>query len=104
MDMNIANAPKTTTFQMRINPEIKEKLEDIYAKNGLTLTDAINVFLQQSLNSEGLPFLVSPENAAYIKAKAAQLLMAELEKGLESGEKHGWISEKEADRLLEGDE
>lgn len=103
-NLNIATAPKTGTFQMRINPEIKEQLEGIYARNGLTLTDAINVFLQQSLNAEGLPFLVSPDNAAFMKAKAAQILMAELQKGIDSGEKHGWISEEEAYRLLEVEE
>ena len=103
-NLNVATAPKTGTFQMRINPEIKEELENIYAKNGLTLTDAINVFLQQSLNSEGLPFLVSPDNEAFMKAKAAKILMAELQKGIASGEKHGWISEDEAYRILGVDE
>ena len=99
-NLNVATAPKTGTFQMRINPEIKEQLENIYAKNGLTLTDAINVFLQQSLNTEGLPFLVSPDNEAFMKAKAAKILMAELQKGIDSGEKHGWIPEDEAYRIL----
>lgn len=103
-NLNVATAPKTSTFQMRINPEIKEQLEGIYARNGLTLTDAINVFLQQSLNSEGLPFLVSPDNVAFMKAKASQILMAELQKGFDSAEKHGWISEEEADRILGVDE
>lgn len=98
--LNVATAPKTGTFQMRINPDIKEQLEKIYAKNGLTLTDAINVFLQQSLNSEGLPFLVSPENTAFMKAKATQMLMAELQKGIDSAESSGWISEDAADRIL----
>mgnify|MGYP003300307753 FL=1 len=29
--LSVANAPKTTMFQMRINPEVKECVEDIYA-------------------------------------------------------------------------
>lgn len=41
---NIVSAPKTDVFRVRINPEIKQELESVYAKNGLTLTDAINVF------------------------------------------------------------
>lgn len=104
MEMNIANAPKTGTFQMRINPELKERLERIYGNYGMSLTDAINVFLQQSLNAEGLPFLVSPENSAFMKAKAVSMLMAELQKGIDSGNQNGWISEEEADRLLGDDE
>ena len=27
--LNVANAPKTSTFQMRINPEIKQQVENI---------------------------------------------------------------------------
>ncbi len=42
--LTIATAPKTSTFQMRINPEIKEELESIYADCGMTLTDAISAF------------------------------------------------------------
>ena len=54
---NTISAPKTATFQMRINPEIKHKVEEIYAQQGLTLTDAVNLFIQQSIRQEGLPFL-----------------------------------------------
>ena len=39
---NIVSAAKTDVFRVRINPEIKQELESVYAKNGLTLTDAIN--------------------------------------------------------------
>ena len=48
---------QTDVFRVRINPEIKQELESVYAKNGLTLTDAINVFFQQSLNAGGFPLL-----------------------------------------------
>ena len=27
--LNVANAPKTSTFQMRINPEIKQQVENM---------------------------------------------------------------------------
>ena len=99
-ELRIATAPKTTLFQMRMNPEIKDQLEELYAENGLTLTDAINVFLQQSLNAGGLPFLVSPDNAEFMKKKAAKKLMEEIQKGFDSADKYGWISEKEAERIL----
>ena len=91
-NLNVTTAPKTSTFQMRINPEIKQKVEDVYAKQGLTFTDAVNIFIQQSLNLDGLPFLASPENEEYLKAKAVRRLMAEFQIGWESGEKEGWVS------------
>lgn len=49
--------------------------------NGLSLTDAINVFFQQSLNAGGLPFQVVENNAALIQAKALSRLMKELKVG-----------------------
>lgn len=101
---NVTAAPKTATFQMRINPEVKQRVEDIYARQGLTFTDAVNMFIQQSLNMEGLPFLASPENEAYMKAKAMRRLMAEVQRGWDSAEKEGWVSEEDAYRLLEVDE
>ena len=56
---NVISSAKTDMFRIRMNPEIREELEQIYAKTGLTLTDAINVFFQQSLNAGGFPFAVT---------------------------------------------
>lgn len=98
--VNITAAPKTATFQMRINPEIKQRVEAVYAKQGLTFTDAVNIFIQQSLNVEGLPFLASPENEAYLKAKAMRRLMDDVQKGWDSAERDGWVSEENAYRQL----
>lgn len=102
--INVATAPKTGTFQMRINPQVRQAVESVYAAYGLSLTDAINVFIQQSLNEEGLPFLLSPENAEYMKAKATFRLMEEVQKGWESVKRESdWVSEEEAYRLLGAD-
>ena len=74
---NIVSAAKTDVFRVRINPEIKQELESVYAKNGLTLTDAINVFFQQSLNAGA--FAVTEDNAEIIKAKALSRLTKQLQ-------------------------
>ena len=101
---NIASAPKTASFQMRINPDVKNQAESIFATYGLTLTDAVNIFIQQSLNTNGLPFLLSPENAEYLKAKAVARLTAEIQAGWDSVKTEAdWVSEEEAYRLLEAD-
>lgn len=68
----IATASKDTTFQMRMNSEIKVELEEIFAKSGLSLTDAINIFFQQSLNIGGLPFVVN-QDPEYTKRMMAYM-------------------------------
>ena len=60
---NIVSAAKTDMFRIRINPDIRTELERIYAKIGLTLTDAVNEFFQLSLNAGGFPFFVTEDNA-----------------------------------------
>lgn len=95
-NLNVAIAPKTGTFQMRINPEIKKQVEEIYANCGMTLTDAVNVFFQQSLNIGGLPFLVTQNSKEAIYAQAVSVLMEELQRGEDSVQaKEDWISEEE---------
>lgn len=91
-NFNVMSAPKTTTFQMRINPDIKRRVEDVYARQGLSFTDAVNIFIQQSLNEDGLPFLVSPENADFMRAKAMRRLLDETQKGWDSAKKEGWLT------------
>ncbi len=95
---NIVNAPKTDMFRFRINPEIRSQVEEIYAKNGISFTQAINIFIQQSLNAGGFPFLVNEENAEFVRAKALEQLMKDLDAGRNSGP---LVDEAEAYRLLE---
>ena len=94
---NVVSAAKTDVFRLRINPEVRKELESVYARNGLTLTDAVNVFFQQSLNAGGFPFPVTEENAELVKAKALSRLMKELEKGDDCTESY---AEEDAIRIL----
>ena len=99
--LTVATAPKTAVFQMRINPEIKNQLEEIYAASGLTITDAINVFFQQSLNVKGLPFFVVPNNAELLREQAIRCLMRELEKADLSIEcEADWVDSQDAAKEL----
>jgi len=45
---------------IRIDPEVKADVEAIYSRYGMSITDAINVFLYQSRNVGGLPFDLRP--------------------------------------------
>lgn len=95
--LNVATAPKTSTFQMRINPEIKAYVEDIYANCGMTFTDAVNAFIQQSINVEGLPFLATRNSKDALKEQAVAQLLLELRAG-EASTQSGvaWVSEEDA--------
>ena len=89
--LNVVTAPKDTTFQVRINSEIKKAVEAIYARTGMTLTDAFNTFLQQSINVEGLPFLVTQNSKEVMREQAVALLMMDLKRAEERADREGWI-------------
>ena len=94
---NVVSSAKTDMFRFRINPEVRSEIEEIYAKNGLTLTQAINIFIQQSINAGGLPSNVNEDNAEFIKAQSMKRLMLELEAGKNSGE---LVDEAEVYKML----
>lgn len=94
--INVVNAPKTATFQMRINPEIKSEAEKIFSRCGLSFTDAVNLFLQQSINAGGLPFIVTADSREVLRNQAISMLMTEIQKGRDSvRDESDWISEEE---------
>lgn len=47
---------KTANINVRIDPETKASAEQLFSNFGITVTDAINIFLRQSLMVGGLPF------------------------------------------------
>lgn len=94
--LNVVSAPKTSTFQMRINPEVKNAAENIFAKCGLTMTDAVNIFLQQTINIGGMPFVVTSDSQEALRNQAIAILMAEIQKGRDSVKTDDdWVSEEE---------
>lgn len=47
---------KTDTLHIRIEPSVKQKAEKTLNDLGLSITDAINVFLNQVILNDGIPF------------------------------------------------
>lgn len=47
---------KSASISMRVNPQIKAEAESICGSLGMTLTEAINIFLHKSILEGGLPF------------------------------------------------
>lgn len=54
--MEVMNMAKTAKLNIRIDPNTKEAAEKLFSNFGITITDAINMFLHQSLLTGGLPF------------------------------------------------
>ena len=51
-----AAMPKTAELKLRIDPELKNSATKVYSQWGLNLTDAVTMFLHQSVAEGGLPF------------------------------------------------
>lgn len=47
---------KTANINIRIDPETKLNAERLFSSFGITITDAINIFLHKSIMEGGLPF------------------------------------------------
>ncbi len=47
---------KTSMLAVRIDPDVKARAEKLYASFGLNLSDAVSMFIHQSLLVGGLPF------------------------------------------------
>ena len=92
---SILSAPRTDSYHFRINPEVRKEVEAVYAKSGVSFTQAINIFIQQSINVDGLPFVVTRKSKAAKFEQAVNRLMAEIAAGEESAEQVGWIDESE---------
>ena len=64
---------KTMTVHTRVTPETKEKADKVFARVGLTTSQAISLFLTASINHNGMPFelsLPTPEEQEFRFAKA----------------------------------
>ena len=63
---------KTASLNIRIDPETKSLAEKLFGAFGITVTDAVNMFLRQSIMVGGLPFELrqpryNPETEAAIQ-------------------------------------
>lgn len=47
---------KSANLNIRIDPITKKQAEYLFSKFGITITDAVNMFLNQSIIYGGLPF------------------------------------------------
>lgn len=64
---------KTANLNIRMDPEIKAEAEALFSTFGMTVSDAVNIFLHQALLEGGLPFAVrQPRYNAETEAAMAE--------------------------------
>ncbi|HEY4544284.1 MAG TPA: type II toxin-antitoxin system RelB/DinJ family antitoxin [Tissierellaceae bacterium] len=51
---------KTSVVRSRVSEELKQQSEEILNSLGLSMSDAIRLFLQQMINARTLPFELKP--------------------------------------------
>lgn len=73
------------TFSLSLYPRQVDAANNIFRKMGLSLSDAITLFLQESLNHKGMPFQPSKNLPKKMQNFALRWLKKELKRGLDSG-------------------
>jgi len=63
---------KTASLNIRLDENVKKTAESVYSYYGLSLAEAVTVFIHQSCNVGGLPFDLRPRhpNAVTLTAMA----------------------------------
>ena len=74
---------RTTSVLSRVEPEIKEQAEQVLSRLGISMSNAIGLFLRQVIMQRGIPFDVKllPRKPVSIGGMSAAELNIELEKG-----------------------
>jgi len=56
--MEVIKMAKTDTLHIRVEPSVKMKAEETLSDLGLSITEAVNVFLNQVILHDGIPFKI----------------------------------------------
>ena len=61
---------KAANIYVRVKPEVKEQAEQIFDNFGMTVSEAVNIFLHKAIMVGGIPFEVRPSvpNAETLEA------------------------------------
>jgi len=55
---------ETTNINIRINRDIKEQAQGLFASLGLDMTTAIDIYLRQAIINGGIPFIINSSKSA----------------------------------------
>ena len=51
----------TIDYSIKIDSDLKQQAEELFANLGLTISSATNVFLRQAIREQGIPFMIRRE-------------------------------------------
>lgn len=54
---------KTTTLNLRVNPDVKKRAEEVLSRLGMPMSTAINIYLKQIALTGGIPFAITLSKA-----------------------------------------
>lgn len=94
---------KTANINIRIEPEVKKEAEELFGSFGISVTDAINIFLRQSIMRQGFPFAI--ERPRYnTETEAAIQEVRDIIAGKQQSKSYGTVQELFADLDKETDD
>lgn len=94
---------KTANVFARVEPNVKEKAEDILECLGITMSNAVDMFLRQVVLQHGIPFdmkLPEHKKPLVLGELSGEELTAELEKGIKSAREGKLYSAEEVENEL----
>lgn len=75
---------KTATLNLRVNPTVKQRAEDVLTRLGIPMSTAIDMYLNQISLTGGIPFAVTlPKAPAVLNADL--MTKEEIQKKLQEG-------------------
>lgn len=80
---------KTATLNLRVNPVVKERAEEVLSKLGVPMSTAIDMYLNQISLTGGIPFAVTlpkAPNTVNADFMTAEEIHIKLQKGYDDAE------------------
>ncbi len=72
---------KTATLNLRVNPVVKKKAEDVLSRLGMPMSTAIDIYLNQIALTGGIPFALTLPKEVNADLMTTEELHAKLQKG-----------------------
>mgnify|MGYP004449854011 FL=1 len=94
---------KTAVINIRTEPAIKAQAEALYRSLGVSLTDAVNMFLYKSIDFNGLPFDLVRE-VPNAETLAAMQEAEDIISGKKTVKSYSSFKDALADAMAEGEE
>lgn len=77
---------KTATLNLRVNPSVKQRAEDVLSRLGIPMSTAIDMYLNQISLTGGIPFSVTLPKASQslnMDVMSAEEIHSKLQEGYE---------------------